>query len=120
MMKTLEVDGFGPNCSTNEADALRTKLSTALRARLLALEHAGQSVTRILVVDGLDECLCFAEDAERAPFVIFDVDLQSNIAGPFSTREQADQHRLEILSGHEPRLDQAALTRALHIAESEV
>lgn len=66
-----------------------------------------------LVVDGLDEAANFAGDGKRAPFVVFDVDRQENIAGPFLTRDLAEQHRLEILAGNPPRLDSPALARVL-------
>ena len=68
---------------------------------------------RHLVVDGLDEAGCFAGDGERAPFVVFDVDAQGNIAGPFASRDLAEKHRDEILAGHEPRLDAKRLTQQL-------
>lgn len=71
-----------------------------------------------LVVDGLDEAGNFAGDGERAPFVIFDVNRQENIAGPFAARDLADQHRQEIIAGYLPRLDAAALSLAL-VAEEE-
>lgn len=83
----------------------------------LALEARGHLVETIserhLVVDGLDEAGCFAGDGERAPFVVFDVDAQGNIAGPFASRDLAEKHRDEILAGHEPRLDAKRLTQQL-------
>lgn len=69
--------------------------------------------TANLEVDGLDEEGSFAGDGQRAPFVVFDVDRQKNIAGPFIAREQAEQHRLEILAGHAPRLNAATLSKLL-------
>lgn len=77
-----------------------------------------RDVAANLVVDGLDEAACFAGDGERAPFVVFDVNRQTNIAGPFASRDLASQHRLEILSGHPPHLDRTALSQALTAAEN--
>jgi hypothetical protein len=65
---------------------------------------------RDLVVDGHSETDgVFAGDGTLPPFVVFDVDQQQNIAGPFNTRSEAENHRLEILAGAEPRLDIPAL-----------
>ncbi|WP_139223001.1 hypothetical protein [Paracidovorax wautersii] len=80
-------------------------------------ELLGRLVPTNLVVDGLDEAACFAGDGERAPFVVFDVDRQENIAGPFASRDLAAVHRQEILDGHAPRLDALALSQALEAAE---
>jgi hypothetical protein len=44
-----------------------------------------------LVVDGTDEYGNYAGDAQNAPFVVFDIERQENIAGPFPTRERAEQ-----------------------------
>lgn len=74
--------------------------------------------TRNLVVDGFDKSACFAGDGVCPPFVVFDVDRQENIAGPFASRNLADQHRLEILAGLPPHLDTAALCSALDLAEN--
>jgi len=65
---------------------------------------------RELVVDGHDENQgVFAGDGTLPPFVVFDADQQENIAGPFNTREEAERHREEILTGTAPRLDGVAL-----------
>ncbi|KVV40959.1 hypothetical protein WT27_13635 [Burkholderia territorii] len=68
---------------------------------------------RNLVVDGTDECGNFAGDGERAPFVVFDVDRQANIAGPFDTREHGETARVAILSGASPIMDCSALQARL-------
>jgi hypothetical protein len=61
---------------------------------------------RDLVVDGTDAASGhFLGDGELPPFVVFDVDAQQNIAGPFHTRAAAESHLLEILAGAEPWLD---------------
>ena len=75
--------------------------------------NAAEYTSATLVVDGLDEQGNFAGDGQRAPFVVFDADSQANIAGPFLARNQAEQHRLEILAGKPPRLDVKALGQAL-------
>lgn len=63
-----------------------------------------------LVVDGHSETDgVFAGDGKLPPFVVFDVDRQTNIAGPFNTRKEANEHRREILAGKPPRLDGRAL-----------
>jgi len=48
-----------------------------------------------------------------APFMVFDADQQTNIAGPFDTWDEADQHRRDILGGAPPRLNIKALRAAL-------
>lgn len=68
---------------------------------------------RNIAVDGLDEAKNFSGDGTSPPFVVFDADLQRNIAGPFPDREAAEQHRLEIHSGQSPRLDTARLAEML-------
>ncbi|WP_087865916.1 hypothetical protein [Comamonas thiooxydans] len=68
---------------------------------------------RELVVDGLDDQGCFAGDGQTAPFVVFDADAQKNIAGPFITREQAAAHRLAILQGEAPMLNEVMLAKLL-------
>lgn len=82
------------------------------------IQQPDSEKTRNLVVDGLDKSACFAGDGVYPPFVIFDVDRQENIAGPFASRNLADQHRLEILAGLPPHLDTADLCSALDLAES--
>lgn len=67
------------------------------------------TVQRSLVVDGTDPCGNFAGDGENAPFVVFDVDRQENIAGPFETRDAGEKARLAILDGTAPMLDVGAL-----------
>lgn len=66
---------------------------------------------RRLVVDGTDEFGAFAGDAQNAPFVVFDVDLQENIAGPFATRAGADLCVAFIKRGGIPSLDVEAMLR---------
>lgn len=51
-----------------------------------------------LVVDGINEEGRFAGDGTKPPFVVFDKKEQKNIAGPFDTREEAEQHRQYIPS----------------------
>lgn len=66
---------------------------------------------RHLIVDGTDATSGhFMGDGELPPFVVFDVDAQENIAGPFHTRVAAESHRLGILVGNKPRLDGPALS----------
>jgi len=66
---------------------------------------------RQIYVDGTDAISGdFLGDGELPPFVVFDADAQCNIAGPFLTRDEAETHRLEILAGVEPRLDERALS----------
>lgn len=65
---------------------------------------------RHLVVDGTDAASgLFMNDGELPPFVVFDVDAQENIAGPFHTRMAAESHQLEILAGAKPWLDGSEL-----------
>lgn len=66
---------------------------------------------RRLVVDGTDEYGNFAGDAQNAPFVVFDVDLQENIAGPFASRAAAAMSMARIKRGATPSLDVEALLR---------
>ncbi|MBN3776890.1 hypothetical protein G3O06_04805 [Burkholderia sp. Ac-20345] len=75
------------------------------------VRHAINSATvqRSLVVDGTDPCGNFAGDGKNAPFVVFDVDRQENIAGPFDTRDAGEKARLAILEGTAPMLDVGAL-----------
>lgn len=58
-----------------------------------------------LAVDGTDEYGSYSGDGKSAPFVIFDINRQENIAGPFSTRQQAEAAKSAILNGERPRLD---------------
>ncbi|ERJ38656.1 hypothetical protein L810_6873 [Burkholderia sp. AU4i] len=62
-----------------------------------------------LVVDGTDEHGNFAGDGVNAPFVVFDVDRQENIAGPFGTRQDGEKARSAILAGAHPMMDSGAL-----------
>lgn len=62
-------------------------------------------LVRNLYVDGISSDGTFQGDGDRAPFVVFDADLQYNIAGPFDTRSEADNHRLDILAGSPPVMD---------------
>lgn len=68
---------------------------------------------RILVVDGCDEQGLFSGDGKNAPFVVFDVDQQENIAGPFITRELGEDHRQHILRGGQPVLNEDMLVKLL-------
>jgi len=73
----------------------------------------------LLVVDGTDEFGNFAGDAQSAPFVIFDVERQENIAGPFDSRELAEQRRMAILAGEPPVLDSEALLKHAALRASQ-
>jgi hypothetical protein len=66
---------------------------------------------RRLVVDGTDQYGTFAGDAQSAPFVVFDVDLQENIAGPFASRAAATMAMARIKRGATPSLDVEAMLR---------
>jgi hypothetical protein len=66
-----------------------------------------------LVVDGIGEDGNFAGDGENAPFVIFDVEQQQNIAGPYDSRVQAESAMALVLSGATPVLNKAELSRIL-------
>lgn len=80
--------------------------------------NVGKYTDSTLTVDGLDKERNFVGDGTRAPFVVFDVDRQENIAGPFSSRDLADQHRIEILAGNQPRLDAKTLGQLLDQADN--
>lgn len=67
------------------------------------------AVKRKLVVDGTDEYGNFAGDATEPPFVVFDIDKQENIAGPFPTRAEAESARDSILAGGPAHIDAEAL-----------
>lgn len=41
------------------------------------------------VIDGTDEYGNYAGDAKRGPFVVFDIEAQENVAGPFPFRWMA-------------------------------
>ena len=58
-------------------------------------------------------------EGELPPFVVFDVDAQENIAGPFQTRAAAELHQLEILAGAEPRLDVPSLAAWIEKIDEE-
>lgn len=64
-----------------------------------------------LVVDGTDQYGNFDGAAEQAPFVVFDVDLQENIAGPFASRAGAQLSLAFIKRGGAPALDVEAMLR---------
>lgn len=66
---------------------------------------------RQLCVDGTDEYGNFAGDAQNAPFVVFDIDRQENIDGPYKTRAQAEVALGNILLGKTPQLDVVRLLR---------
>lgn len=74
-------------------------------------EQSSKSVVvpKNLVVDGTDHSGNFAGDGDSAPFVVFDVERQENIAGPFDTRDAGEKARVEILDGAVPMLDVRAL-----------
>lgn len=75
---------------------------------------------RELLVDGTDAVSgFFMGDGELPPFVVFDVDAQENIAGPFHTRAATESHRLEILAGAKPRLDVPALAAWIEKIDEE-
>lgn len=83
-------------------------------------EQSSKSVVtpKNLVVDGTGPCGNFAGDGENAPFVVFDVDRQENIAGPFDTRDAGEKARAAILEGAVPMLDVAALQSHLNPDEN--
>jgi len=70
-----------------------------------------------LVVDGTGESGLFLGDGQFPPFVVFDINLQQNIAGPFSTREDAEAARYAISNGAEPVLDVEAMIEAIEILD---
>ncbi len=72
-----------------------------------------------LVVDGIDESGAFMGDGENPPFVVFDVNAQENIAGPFNTRDEAEYHIGEILMGRKPQLNKKALIDWLNRIDSQ-
>jgi hypothetical protein len=73
-----------------------------------------------LVVDGWSEANgAFMGDGESAPFVVFSVTKQQNIAGPFATRADAESHRQELLAGADPKLDGPAMKRELDRVEAD-
>lgn len=67
------------------------------------------AVKRQLAVDGTDQYGNFDGTAEEAPFVVFDIDKQENIAGPFPTRAEAESARNSILAGGVAHIDAEAL-----------
>lgn len=67
------------------------------------------AVKRQLAVDGTDQHGNFDGTAEEAPFVVFDIDKQENIAGPFPTRAEAESARNSILEGGAAHIDAEAL-----------
>lgn len=63
-----------------------------------------------LVVDGHSpENGCFTGDGQTAPFVVFDVDQQKIIAGPFHFRYNANIHKESILAGMDAWFDPVML-----------
>jgi len=85
------------------------------------LESSNQRnvVDRHLAVDGTDECGLFAGDGEQPPFVVFDIDAQENIAGPFVTRNDGERARVDILEGAEPMLNAVLLKALCEIIDGE-
>ena len=72
------------------------------------------------VVDGINEndgCQ-FSADGESAPFVVFDIEKQENVAGPFLTRSDADRALSDIEQGVPPSLDSAALGACLDLLDN--
>jgi hypothetical protein len=93
-----------------EADLEPARLATDLEIGPVSFTATADKVIGDhLVVDGTDDGGNFAGDGEHAPFVVFDVDLQRNIAGPFDTRVQARMALGAILCGGVPTLDVEAL-----------
>lgn len=124
MVVAGEIDGFHTlieGVSFDDFEGGRYAMSAA-KAREVASQVAAVNPTvpgRMLVVDGINEEGNFAGDGELAPFVVFDAGQQVNIAGPFTTRQLAEQHRVEILSGQAPRLDRRALVNMLEAGTAE-
>lgn len=88
----------------NETDA-------AEALRRLAQPKEGKSVTRELYVEGhSEETGLFDTDGQLPPFVVFDADQQMNIAGPFDTRAEAEEHHRHILAGGKPKMDSKKLS----------
>lgn len=83
-------------------------------------------MTRQLYVDAADIETGLFEGTEPndptacAPFVVFDSDTQDNIAGPFNTYDEAEQHRLAILAGAEPQINVARLQRWIQRIDEEI
>ena len=76
-----------------------------------SLLHA-TAKTRFLVVDGMDaphKDGNYVGDGAYPPFMVFDVDAQQNIAGPFDDRKSANVHRMAILDGEPALLNADAL-----------
>lgn len=71
-----------------------------------------------LVVDGTDEAGNFAGDGKDAPFVIFEVSTQSNIAGPYATRKQAETFLELVRLGQAVFLDKEALINEAPLTEA--
>jgi len=85
----------------------------AKRRQLHLSEAHGKMPQCNLVVDGTDDGGNLAGDGEKYPFVVFDIDAQENIAGPFKTRADGETAREAILAGAAPVLDSAALLAIL-------
>lgn len=99
------------NQDSNDMAARGSRLPTPICS-------AGDSIHRNLAVDGTDAISgLFEGDGELPPFVVFDVDAQEIIAGPFRSREEAEAHRQEILSGILPRLDEQSLATQIKIID---
>lgn len=73
------------------------------------MNEASAAANRQLVVDGTDQYGHFAGDGDQPPFAVFDVALQDNIAGPYTSREAAEAARQAILKGEPARFDMQAL-----------
>lgn len=92
----------------------------AKRRQLHLSETHGKMPQCNLVVDGTDDGGNFAGDGEKYPFVVFDIDAQENIAGPFKTRADGETAREEILAGATPVLDSAALLAILEAMDEGI
>ncbi|WP_420213370.1 hypothetical protein ACN8ZM_39815 (plasmid) [Burkholderia aenigmatica] len=88
---------------------------TSINAATMAIwkadgtDQAGKLPELNLVVDGTDETGNFEGDGNNAPFVVFDIDRQENVAGPFGTREAGEEARTGILGGAVAAFDSATL-----------
>lgn len=79
-------------------------------------------MSRELHVDGTnpdDGLFGGADESSLPPFVVFDADAQENIAGPFNTAAEAEQHRLDILAGAKPSLDTARLRKWVDLIDGD-
>lgn len=74
----------------------RSSLCIADAAAGRAFDKAENRFDSPLVTDGTDSSGFLAGDGELAPFYVFDPIKQSNVAGPFKTRAEADAERAKI------------------------